>query len=103
MFRFSIRIAGLLALAAAFAALVIDGTRSIAGGALSVTFMGAVLKNWEAEIERVITSRLHPFLWDPVTLEVMRLPVWVVLGMIGLLFMLVAQRRSTAIGFSSRP
>ena len=103
MLRFSIRIAGLLALSAAFAALVIDGTRSIAGGALSVTFMGAVLKNWEAEIERVITSRLHPFLWDPVTLEVMRLPVWVVLGMIGLLFMLVAQRRSTVIGFSSRP
>ena len=83
MLRFSFRIAGILALASAFAALVIDGTRSIAGGAISVTFLGAVLKNWEAEIQRVITTRLHPFLWDPVTLEVMRLPVWGVLGMGG--------------------
>ena len=65
MLRFSFRIAGFLALAAAFAALVIDGTRSI---------------------------------------EFMRLPVWIVLGALGLLFLLVGQRRApAAIGYSSRP
>jgi hypothetical protein len=104
MLRFSFRIAGFLALAAAFAALVIDGTRSIAGGAISVTFLGTVLKNWEAEIQRVISSRLHPWLWDPVALEFMRLPLWIVLGALGLLFLLVGQRRApAAIGYSSRP
>ena len=103
MLRFSFLIAGFLALASAFAALVIDGTRSIAGGAISVTFLGAVLKNWEPEIQRVISLRLHPFLWDPVTVQFMRLPVWIVLGALGLLFLLVAQRRAPAIGYSSRP
>ena len=103
MLRFSFRIAGFLALASAFAALVIDGTRSIAGGAISVTLLGAVLKKWESEIERVISLRLHPWLWDPVTLEFMRLPLWFVLGALGLLFLLVTQRSAPAIGFSSRP
>jgi len=103
MLRFSFQIAGFLALASAFAALVIDGTRSIAGGAISVTFLGAVLKNWEPEMQRVISLRLHPWLWDPVSLQFMRLPLWVVLGALGLVFLLGAQRRARAIGFSSRP
>ena len=43
MFRLTFRFLGLLLLAAAFAALVIDGTRSIAGGALSLSALGQTL------------------------------------------------------------
>ena len=103
MLRFFFQIAGFLALASAFAALVIDGTRSIAGGAMSITLLGTVLKNWEPEIQRAISLRLHPWLWDPVTLQFMRLPLWVALGALGLLLLLVTQRRAPAIGYSSRP
>jgi len=103
MLRFIIRIAGILALASAFTALVIDGTRSIAGGAVSITTLGMVLQKWEADIQRVISSRLHPWIWDPVTTGAMGLPLWIVLGALGLLFLLVARRRAPTIGYSSRP
>ena len=103
MLRFLIRIAGILALASAFAALVIDGTRSIAGGSVAITSLGMVLQKWETEIQRVISSRLHPWLWDPVATGAMVLPLWIVLGALGLLLLLVARRRAPTIGYSSRP
>ena len=62
-----------------------------------------VLQKWETDIQRVISSRLHPWIWDPVTTGAMGLPFWIVLGALGLLFLLVARRRAPTIGYSSRP
>ena len=57
MFRFLLRLIGLLLLAGAFAALVVDGTRSIAAGALALTSARADARvALAAEIRRAETS-----------------------------------------------
>ncbi len=107
MIRFVVRTLGLLVIAAGFAALVVDGTRSIAAtdvrimafGDLCVTLFPAKFLLLQPLVER----QIHPLLWDPVLLTLFRLPTWLVLALIGLLLMWLTQRRRTEIGYSSRP
>jgi hypothetical protein len=105
MFRLLLRTIGLFLLAGAFAALVIDGTRSIAGGALSLTSFEAML-GWIAPDKvgglKPAIQHISAFLWDPVAVHLLLLPTWVVLGTLGALIMLVTRRRQAKIGFSSR-
>jgi hypothetical protein len=105
MLRFILRILGLFLLAGAFAALVIDGTRSIAGGALLLTPLSKTiawlspdaLKNLQPMV-----VELNPFLWDPVMVRFLMLPTWLVLGCLGTLIMALMRKRRPKIGFSSR-
>lgn len=107
MIRFVIRAIGLLIIAAGFAALVVDGTRSIAGsdlqimafGDLCVTLFPARFPLLQPMVER----QIHPLLWDPVLLTIFRLPAALVLGLIGLGLLWITQRRRGQIGYSSRP
>ena len=106
MFRLSFRLIALLLLAGAFAALVIDGTRSIAGGALSLTPLGQTLV-WLmpekfATLKPALQHALPPFLWDPVMVKVLLMPTWLVIGVIGILLMLLTQKRRPKIGYTSR-
>ena len=103
MLRFVLRLAGLFTLAAGFAALVIDGTRSIAAGALLLTPFGELLKSRLPTLQQVIGHDLHPLLWDPVATGLLRLPVWVVLAAGGALLLWMARRRAPVIGYTSRP
>jgi len=103
MFRFLARIAGLLALAAGFAALIIDGTRSIAAHAVVLTPFGDLLRNRIPDLQQSIVRNIHPLLWDPVTVDLLRLPIWVVLAIAGGLLLWLARRRPPPIGYSSRP
>ncbi len=106
MFRLTFRFLGLLLLAAAFAALVVDGTRSIAGGALSLAPFGQtmlwLMPNKFAGIEVAARHVLPPLLWDPVTVRVLKMPTWVVAGALGILLMLLTQKRRPKIGYTSR-
>jgi hypothetical protein len=106
MFRLTFRFLGLLLLAAAFAALVIDGTRSIAGGALSLTpleqTMLWLMPERFAKLKLALQHALPPFLWDPVTVHVLQMPAWFVVGIVGILLMLLTRKRRPQIGFSSR-
>lgn len=105
MFRFLLRTLGLFLLAGAFAALVIDGTRSIAAGMLSLTPFGKTLA-WLAPDKltalKPAIDHLNPFLWDPVMVHLLLLPTWLVVGCIGILIMALAQRPRPKIGYSSR-
>jgi len=83
MLRLFLLITGYLALAGCFVSAVIDGARSIAGGALSITMMGDVLRGQLFAIQQAV-SQIHPVLWDPVALRLMRLPLWLVLGVLGI-------------------
>jgi hypothetical protein len=103
MFRLLARIAGFLVLAAGFAALVIDGTRSIAGHEIILTPFGDLLRTRLPALQQAIVQNIHPLLWDPVTTGLLRLPVWLVLAAAGGLLLWVARRRAPAIGYSSRP
>jgi hypothetical protein len=106
MFRVTFRFLGLLLLAAAFAALVVDGTRSIAGGALSLaTFEQTMLwlmPNKFPVLKEAAQHGLPSFLWNPVMVDVLKMPTWAVVGALGILLMLVSQKRRPKIGYSNR-
>ena len=103
MLRLLLRIAGLLTLAAGFVALVVDGTRSIAAGALLLTPFGEVLTTKLPVIQQAIVRNVHPLLWDPVATDLLRLPIWLVLALGGLFMLWIARRRAPVIGYTSRP
>jgi hypothetical protein len=106
MFRLTLRFLGLLLLAAAFAALVVDGTRSIAGGALSLTplrqTMIWLMPEKFATLKLALQHALPRFLWDPVVVNVLLMPTWLVVGIVGILLMLLTQKRRPRIGYSDR-
>jgi hypothetical protein len=106
MFRLTFRFLGLLLLAAAFAALVVDGTRSIAGGALSLAPFGQtmlwLLPSKFASVKAAAQHALPPFFWDSVMVHVLHMPTWVVAGGLGVLLMLLTQKRRPKIGYSNR-
>jgi hypothetical protein len=93
------RVIGLLLLAGAFAAAVIDGARSIADQRLVLTPMGITLGHaFPAKIEALPTlaRKVHPLLWDPVLLNILYAPTFVDLAVAGLFFMLIS--RSSDLG-----
>ena len=106
MFRLLFRILAILALAGGFVALVVDGTRSIAAGEISMAGFGEVLQQALgpkfATLQPAL-ARLTPLLWDPVALKVLATPLWIVLILLGIFLVLATRRREPKIGFSSRP
>ena len=88
----------MLVLAAGFAAFVVDGTRSIAASELSITPLAELLKSRLPALELMIGRNIHPLLWDPVAVGILRLPAWLVLALGGLAIMWLARRRETVVG-----
>lgn len=106
MFRLTLRFLGLLFLAGAFAALIIDGTRSVAGGALSLTPLAQTL-SWLmpqkfALLKATLQHALPAPLWDPLTIKILAMPTWAVMGAVGVLLMLATQKRRPKIGYAER-
>lgn len=104
MIRFLLRAIGLIALAAAFILVIYDGTRSIAGNALSQTSVRAL---WQlinpasfASIEPLIKPYAGGFLWDPVMVTFLSAPAWAVLGVFGIVLILLGRRRRPLIGYA---
>lgn len=107
MFRFVIRAIGLILLAAGFAALIVDGTRTIAASKLSVTTFGSTsLKLFPSSfplLQPAVERHIHPLLWDPFLLALFLLPTFLVLSVLGILLIWMVRRRQVNIGYSSRP
>lgn len=107
MLRIISRTIGLLLLAAGFAALIVDGTRSIAASALKLSHFGdlcgQIFPNAFPLLQPAVERNIHPLLWDPILRGFFLAPSWLVLMAFGLLLLWMAQRRRTAIGYSSRP
>ena len=105
MLRFLFRAIGLLVLAGAFAAVVVDGTRSIAASGPVFTPVGqalaALVPTSVAALETA-AGRVHPFLRDPVLLVFLKMPLWLLCGVIGGILLVVTRPRRPTIGFSSR-
>ncbi len=106
MFRVIIRTIGLVLLAASFAALVIDGTRSIAASKLLVTSFGDtaiyLLPNTFPALKPAV-EHVHPVLWDPFLVALFLLPAFVILAVLGLLLIWMVRRRQINVGYSGRP
>jgi len=102
MLRFLLRAIGLLLLAGGFIALIVDGTRSLAGSSLYVTSIDAALQTAAPAVyqssEKWILSHLPHFVWDPLLVHFMRVPLSGAL----LAFGGLATRRSDALPFPLR-
>jgi hypothetical protein len=105
MIRLVFRILGLILLAAAFAALIVDGTRSIAAGSFITTSLAeTLLWAFPSKIEglKPQIQHLNPYLWDPIMVDLLALPSWSIAGFIGFLAIAIAQRKPAKIGYSNR-
>jgi hypothetical protein len=103
MIRFVFRFIGLWILAAGFVALVRDGTKSIAGNAVFITKLGEDWNNIHASSQdalKALTERYAgPWLWEIASLYVLAAPTWLVLGIIGSIFILLGRKKKPLIGY----
>ncbi len=106
MLRLGFRFLGLLLLAAAFASIVIDGTRSIAGNTLALTPLSQTIAlafpDKFQSLQTTVEKHVASFLWDPVLVSLLLLPAWLVFAGLGLLLLVLTQRRAPKIGYASR-
>ena len=106
MFRLLLRFLGLCLLATAFVTLLGDVTRSLAGARLSVTPLGETLMALApgklALAQAFVARQIHPFIWNPVLVDFMRVPVWLTVGAIGCLAIRLGSKPAPKFGFSSR-
>ena len=85
---FIIRILGLWILILGFMAFVYDATKIMANnGSLTVTSLGGHWVNLHEKsfkfIENVVSSMVHPAVWDTVFQFCLLLPAWLAFGLIG--------------------
>ena len=106
VFRLLFRFVGLILLAGAFAAAVIDGARSLAAQQVVLTPMGATLAYAFPSkfplLQPFVEKRLHPLLWDPVLLDILSAPAFLDLAVLGFALIYLVRPRAPTVGFSSR-
>lgn len=97
MLRFLVRAVGVLFLAGGFAALVLDGARSIAASSLLLTPLGEscyrLFPRSFALLQPAVERHLHPLVWDPFLYSIFLLPTFLMFGLFGLLLLWMARRR----------
>ncbi len=96
MIRFFFRFLATISLAVAVVMSVLDATRMIAAGAWVTTPLGTSWMSVSPETlekaQSTVETTLHPFLWDPVALYVLKLPGFVVFGVLALLLYAIGRR-----------
>ena len=106
MFRLLVRFCGLMLLAGAFAAAVVDGARSLADQRLALTTMGRALDYAFPSkfplLQPFVEKRLGPLAWDPVLIAILSTPAFVDLAALGLCLFYLVRRRPPQIGASGR-
>ena len=104
--RFLARLIGVIALAGAFAAAVIDGARWIAAGDWAPTSTGAALYALSPKAlvgaQSFVESHLGVWAWDDVLFRALLAPAFVVLTILSALFFIVSRTPPPRIGRSSR-
>lgn len=94
-----LRLLALFALAMALITAVLDLTRSIADSTLVMTPLGV---DWQERFPNALNAAhdtvqqfIHPVLWDPVVITILRAPTWFVFGVIWLLLSLLGRQRKS--------
>jgi hypothetical protein len=108
MIAFLARFAGLWLIAGALVALVVDGTKTIAGSMLTVTPLRqtwtalgpASLEGFQAFIQEKVEIHVGHWVWDPVLQWILALPTWAVLGVVGGWLAYMGRKRRTAAVFA---
>lgn len=103
MIRFLFRFLGVLNLAAAFILLVYDGAKSIADSRLYIYKLGQLWTDINAgsldALKATTEAHLPAQVWNPVALTLLEQPAWLVLGVIGILFILIGRKKKPLIGY----
>ena len=93
----------LVLLAAGFIFVIYAGTRSIAGNMVLMTTLEDAwntLLSTGPDVYRPAIDRIGvPWLWDPVIQAVLKRPTWLVLGILGAIFMLLGRSKKKLIGY----
>ena len=104
MIRFLFRFVGLLGLALGFVFLVYDGTKSIANRTLEMTTVERVWNEVSTkgpqEVLRPLTAPIASWLWDPVTVALLRSPIWIVLAVVASILMILGRKKKPLIGYA---
>jgi hypothetical protein len=104
--RFLFRLLGYMTVGGGFVLLVLDGARSVANQAFSPTPFGEIAFRALGEryllLQPAIERHVHPFLWDPVVLNLTLLPAFAVLLALGFLLLLIGRTPSPGIGTLTR-
>lgn len=107
MIRFLVRFLGFVTMAAGFVSLVVDGTRSIANGALVFTPLGevafALFPTKFPLLEPAVTRYIHPFLWDPILLNILLMPASLLGLATGALLLWLGRKPAEPIGHLAGP
>jgi hypothetical protein len=102
MIRFLLRLCGLIIFAAGFVALVIDGSRSIAGSGVFLTPLNTVLDALSPQMLAAMKQSLQAgsaaILWDGGLAWIVRQPTCLILGLVGFLLMLLGRKRRPPLG-----
>ena len=99
MFHFLFRAIGMVVLAAALVAAVLDLTRSIAASKLFVTPFGTIWQSFapgsfEATREKIV-GFTHPVVWDPLLVTFLSLPGWLVLWLLAMILLYIGQKKES--------
>ena len=88
---------GLLTLALSVITMVLDLTRSIANSELTITPLGREWFDFSASSlnfsQAIVQRYLHPFLWDPIIIAVLKAPSWFVFAILAIIFLWLGSRR----------
>jgi hypothetical protein len=103
MIRGFFRLIGLLLLAGGFIFMVYDGARFVADQNLRFTRFGQFWNDIHQSSQQVFQTWVEgtaPWLWNSVVKIILDQPVFIVLGIAGILLMIVFRPRKRLIGYS---
>jgi hypothetical protein len=102
------RFIGLWLVAGALVGLVVDATKTIAAGTVTLTPLGQAWY-WIAPasvmaVQQFVQQTIEPFighwLWDPAIQSLLLLPTWIVLGALGFVLTWLGGRRRRRLAFA---
>ena len=104
MIRSLFRLIGVIFLAAGFILLISDGAKSIADNRLSIYKLGQVWTDVHATslpaLRAMVDKNVPLWVWDPGVVSVLDQPGWLVLGAIGVVFVLLGRKKKPLIGYA---
>jgi hypothetical protein len=102
MLRFLFRLLATISLAIAVVMAVLDATRTVAASALVMTPLGeswlSVSPDTLAAARTFTHTTLHPLLWDPLMVGILRMPGFAVFGALALIFYIIGYQPARRVG-----
>jgi len=103
MIRFILRTLGLVLLAAGFLVFIYDGAKSIVDSTIYISKFSqtwADIHQQSLQAAQAAVEKHAGWLWGSVILPVLEQPTWLVLGTVGMLFILLGRPKKRLIGYA---